>query len=184
MIVGWIQAIHAAGVLYISFFFALGITFTAIVFINLKQFSQMGQMQTRNPPSVTATIASAVGAGLAIYMAAYINALDQTVFSGVMSVGTDDPLSWRMDDTISVGGGHEELVRLFLKTVIKFFGLIGIGSSISQILKIGTQYEKEDTKKKAVIFAFAGIAFIRIEQTTKLIAELIPLLDGIAQILS
>tara|TARA_R110002033_G_scaffold135713_4_gene175318 strand:+ start:9926 stop:10492 length:567 start_codon:yes stop_codon:yes gene_type:complete len=184
VVIGWIQTIHAAGTVYISFFFVVGIAFAAMVFLNIKQFSQMGSMQTRQPPSVTATIAFAVGSGMAIYMAGYINALDETIFSGVMSVGTNDPLSWRLNDTVSVGGGHEEVIRLFLKTVIKFFGLIGVGNSINCVLKIGTQYEKEDTKKQAIVYALGGIAFIRIEQTTKLIADLIPFLSGIADILA
>ncbi|WP_188740024.1 hypothetical protein [Shewanella inventionis] len=184
VIIGWIQTIHTAGAVYISFFFVVGIAFAAMVFMNIKQMSSMGQMQTRNPPSVTATIAFAIGSAMAIYIAGWINALDETIFSGVISLGTNDPLTWRVDDTVNPGGSHEEVIKLFLKTVIKFFGLIGIGNSINCVLKIGTQYEKEDTKKKAILFALAGIAFMRIEATTKLVAELIPLLDGIAEILA
>jgi hypothetical protein len=183
VIASWIQLVHGSAALYVSFLYVAGLYFAAMVYWNIKAHGKAGGMSTKQPPNPTTTIALAFASGMALYLGGWIDTLDATVFSGVMSSPTDDPLSWRINDAVSAGGSHEELMRLFLKSVVKLFGLIGIGNSISTITTLGTQREKEGAKKQAFLFAVAGIALFRIENTTQLIAEIIPMLEGVANLL-
>ncbi|MBE8233449.1 MAG: hypothetical protein HAW67_06895 [Endozoicomonadaceae bacterium] len=181
VIAKWIQLIHGLSQTVIIFCMLFGAFATYMAFITLTKLTKQGQMQTMTQASYKEVLIWFIVGVFCFYMSSTITILGETIFHTTSAVTGGDPLSWRSDDTIPVGGSYEDLVMKFIKQSLQFFGLMGVVNGLMSLAAMNNPNVQQKPSFKSVAAYFtAGIGMFYIQDTITLAAEMVPALQGLA----
>ncbi|MDI5833302.1 hypothetical protein OCF84_20750 (plasmid) [Shewanella xiamenensis] len=183
VIIKWIMLINASAEFLVVFIFTGGMLALYIAFHRLSKLTKQGQMQSMVEYSPKSVFILFIVCAFCMHLAGFISSLDSTIFAGVGGIDSPDPLSWRADDSVNSSGGPEVLMMIFLKKVIQFFGLLGVGKGLKVMYNLSNVNRNNNDAGIGAMTAYltGGIALIKIDKTVAVAADLLPVLDGLVQ---
>lgn len=181
VIIKWIMLINASAETTVVIIFTGGIFALYLCFQRMSKLSKQGQMHSMVDYTPKSAFVLFIVGAFCLHLAGFIDSLDATLFAGVGGADSPDPLTWRADDSVSSSGGPEVLMMIFLKKVLQFFGLLGVGKGLKVMYSLSSVNRNQNDAGIGAMIAYlsGGIALIKIDKTVAVAADLFPILGGL-----